>query len=88
MFGMVIERLMIPDIQKISGAVERKITAVGLTKLLCEASELIDGQYSTYWWELQKLPTLIKGKKPLAYLREKSLQGLFLRYTKNARNKT
>lgn len=49
MFGMVIERLMIPDIQKISGTVERKITAVGLTKLLCEAAELIDGPYSTYW---------------------------------------
>jgi exportin-2 (importin alpha re-exporter) len=49
MFGMVIERLMIPDIQKISGSVERKITAVGLTKLLCEATELIDGPYSSYW---------------------------------------
>lgn len=49
MFGMVVEKLMVSDIQKISGSVERKITAIGLTKLLCEAPELIDGQYSRYW---------------------------------------
>ncbi|KAG8250095.1 exportin-2 [Homalodisca vitripennis] len=55
MFGMVIERLMIPDIQKISGSVERKITAVGLTKLLCEAPELIDGPYSSFWTPLLKV---------------------------------
>ncbi|XP_054273914.1 exportin-2 [Macrosteles quadrilineatus] len=55
MFGMVIERLMIADIQKISGSVERKITAVGLTKLLCEATELIDGPYSSYWTPLLKV---------------------------------
>lgn len=49
MFGMVIERLFIPDTQKISGNVEKKITAIGITRLLCEAKELIDGPYSNYW---------------------------------------
>lgn len=46
---MVIERLFIPDTQKISGNVERKITAVGITRLLCEAKELINGPYANYW---------------------------------------
>lgn len=49
MFGMVIERLFIPDLQKISGNVERKIAAVGVTKLLCETPELVDGPYSQFW---------------------------------------
>ncbi|KAK3928644.1 Exportin-2 [Frankliniella fusca] len=49
MFGMVLERLMIVDMQKISGAVERKITAVGVTKILCECPQLIDGPYSRLW---------------------------------------
>uniref|UniRef100_A0A1B6CNE8 Exportin-2 n=1 Tax=Clastoptera arizonana TaxID=38151 RepID=A0A1B6CNE8_9HEMI len=55
MFGMVIERLMIPDVQKISGNVERKITAVGITKLLCEAKELVEGPYSKFWPHLLKV---------------------------------
>lgn len=49
MFGMVLERLMIADVQKISGSIEVKIAGVGLTKLLCEAPELIDGPYSQFW---------------------------------------
>lgn len=49
MFGMVLERLMIVDMQKINGAVERKITAVGVTKILCECPQLIDGPYARLW---------------------------------------
>ncbi|XP_067006504.1 exportin-2 [Anabrus simplex] len=49
MFGMVLERLFIPDIQKVSGVLERKIVAVGITKLLCECPELMDGAYSHMW---------------------------------------
>lgn len=52
MFRMIVERLIIPDAQKISGTVEVKIAAVGLTKLLCESTELIDGPYSEYWSQL------------------------------------
>ncbi|XP_039293224.1 LOW QUALITY PROTEIN: exportin-2 [Nilaparvata lugens] len=52
MFRMIVERLIIPDAQKISGTVEVKIAAVGLTKLLCESTELIDGAYSEYWSQL------------------------------------
>lgn len=46
---MVIERLMIPDVQKISGTVEIKVAAVGLSKILCEAPALVDGPYSHFW---------------------------------------
>lgn len=49
MFGMVLERLMIVDMQKISGNVERKIAAVGVTKILCECPQLIDGPYARLW---------------------------------------
>ncbi|KAK7791230.1 hypothetical protein R5R35_001387 [Gryllus longicercus] len=49
MFGMVLERLFVPDVQKVSGNVERKIVAVGITKLLCECPELMDGPYSQFW---------------------------------------
>lgn len=49
MFGMVIERVIIPDLQKVSGAVERKICSVGLIKLLTEVQEITDGCYSQYW---------------------------------------
>ncbi|GFT75368.1 exportin-2 [Nephila pilipes] len=52
MFSMVIERLILPDLQKVSGNVERKICSVGLIKLLTEAPELIDGCYSQFWGPL------------------------------------
>ncbi|KAJ1519390.1 hypothetical protein ONE63_004682 [Megalurothrips usitatus] len=52
MFGMVLERLMIVDMQKISGAVERKITAVGVTQILCECPQLVDGPYARLWSSL------------------------------------
>lgn len=50
MFGMVLEKLMIVDMQKISGTVERKITAVGVTKILCECPQMIDGHYARLWF--------------------------------------
>lgn len=48
MFGMVCESLIVKDgaVQKISGATEKRIAAVGLTKLLCETDELATGPYS------------------------------------------
>jgi len=49
LFGMVLERLMILEVQKVSGAQDRKICAVGMTKLLCETPSLLTGAYSQYW---------------------------------------
>ncbi|KAG1687432.1 Exportin-2 [Nymphon striatum] len=49
MFGMVIEKLIIADVQKISGKDEKKITAIGITKLLCETPQLFEGEYSELW---------------------------------------
>lgn len=52
MFGMVLDRLVIPDVQKVSGNKERKICAVGMIKLLTEVPDLIDGSYAQYWGPL------------------------------------
>jgi len=57
MFGMVIDRLVILEVQKVSGIVEKKICAVGLTKWLCETNCVITGAYSQYWPKL--LQTLV-----------------------------
>ncbi|XP_054162463.1 exportin-2-like [Oppia nitens] len=49
MFGMVLEKLFIPEVQKVSGSVEKKILAFGMTKILCELDSTIIGQYSQFW---------------------------------------
>ena len=49
MFPMVLDRILIPDLQKISGARDKKICAVGITKILCEAPETLTGPYANYW---------------------------------------
>lgn len=57
MFGMVLERLYIADVQKVAGNVERKICAVGMTLILTECPEVFKGDYSSLWLSL--LQTLI-----------------------------
>jgi len=54
MFGMVCDSLIVKDgsIQKISGSTEKKIAAVGLTKLLTETPELMGGAYSAQFLPL------------------------------------
>lgn len=52
MFGMVLEKLFISEMQKVSGNVERKIVACGITKLLCECPELYSGTYQKFWPQL------------------------------------
>lgn len=47
LFAMVLERLVFPEIQRVSGQLERKICAVGLTKLLCETPECFSGNTSS-----------------------------------------
>lgn len=49
MFGMVLEKLFISEMQKISGTIERKIVACGITKLLCECPAVLNGSYQKYW---------------------------------------
>ncbi|KAJ8305405.1 hypothetical protein KUTeg_015950 [Tegillarca granosa] len=51
MFGMVIERLYLQDLQKVSGNIERKICAVGLTEILTESPEMIQN-YERLWPQL------------------------------------
>lgn len=43
LFAMVLERLVFPEIQRVSGQLERKICAVGLVKLLCESPDCFSG---------------------------------------------
>jgi exportin-2 (importin alpha re-exporter) len=58
MFGMVCDRLIVNEVQKVSGFTEKKICAVGITQLLCETPAIISGQYSNYW--LPVLTALVK----------------------------
>ncbi|KAK3727815.1 hypothetical protein QZH41_008254 [Actinostola sp. cb2023] len=47
LFGMILEKHYLPDIQKASN-MERKVCAVGLTKLLCEPTATWN-RYPQYW---------------------------------------
>ena len=49
MFGMVCDSLIVKDgtVQKISGVTEKKISAVGITKLLTETPDVFGGNYSS-----------------------------------------
>ncbi|PVD23451.1 hypothetical protein C0Q70_16723 [Pomacea canaliculata] len=49
MFGMVVDRLFVPDLGKVSGNMERKICAVGVTKILTEAPSMLQGDYVSLW---------------------------------------
>ena len=49
LFQMVVERLFIPDVQKVSGPLERKICAVGMTKLLTETPAMLTEPYVNLW---------------------------------------
>lgn len=49
MFGMLLERVFITDMAKVSKELDRKMVAVGVSKLLTECSELYSGQYIAYW---------------------------------------
>lgn len=52
MFGMVLEKLLISEVQKVTGNIERKIVFCGITKLLCETPEMYTGIYEAYWAKL------------------------------------
>uniref|UniRef100_A0A3Q2FGW3 Exportin-2 n=1 Tax=Cyprinodon variegatus TaxID=28743 RepID=A0A3Q2FGW3_CYPVA len=52
MFGMVLEKIIIPEVQKVSGAVEKKICAVGIIKILTECPAMMDTEYTKLWTPL------------------------------------
>ncbi|XP_064605063.1 exportin-2-like [Liolophura sinensis] len=57
MFGMVVEKLYLADLQKVSGHIEKKICAVGVTKILTETPIFLQN-YEPLW--IQLLEALIK----------------------------
>lgn len=50
---MVLEKIIIPEIQKVSGTIEKKICAVGITKILTECPAMMDTDYTKLWYEKQ-----------------------------------
>jgi exportin-2 (importin alpha re-exporter) len=52
MFGMVIERVFITDLQKVSGEIERKITAIGISNVLTNCSSMLENPYVAYYPQL------------------------------------
>ncbi|XP_078362373.1 exportin-2-like isoform X2 [Oculina patagonica] len=48
LFGNIVEKILIPDVQKVSGSTEKRICAVGMTKLLAECPKFLD-TYSNLW---------------------------------------
>lgn len=49
MFGMVLEKLFITELQKVAGVTERKIVSCGVIKLICDCPEMLSGEYKKYW---------------------------------------
>lgn len=49
MFGMVVERVFITDLQKISGEIERKVVAVGISNLLIDCPAMLEAPYNVYY---------------------------------------
>lgn len=52
MFGMLLEKIILPDVQKVTGNINKKVTAVGIIKILTDSSKLIDGPYAIFWYVL------------------------------------
>ncbi|XP_037928334.1 exportin-2 [Teleopsis dalmanni] len=52
MFGMVIERLFIPEMAKVNTDMDRKIVAVGVTKILTECPAMMQPPYVQNWSRL------------------------------------
>lgn len=52
LFLMVVERLFLPDVQKVSGQTERRICAVGITKILAETPEMLAEPLVSQWTSL------------------------------------
>lgn len=66
MFGMVLEKIIIPEVQKVSGAVEKKICAVGITKVLTECPAMMDTEYTKLWLDaaVGSLVAALRNRSP------------------------
>ena len=51
MFGMVVDKLFVVDLQKVSGTSEKKICAAGVTRLLTESAVMLR-DYESSWPQL------------------------------------
>ncbi|KAI3416776.1 Importin N-terminal domain-containing protein [Psidium guajava] len=59
-FVMILEQIWIPNLKLIAGNVERKLTAVASTRLLCESPLLLDAAASRHWGKmLDSIMTLL-----------------------------
>uniref|UniRef100_A0A1A9VIB6 Exportin-2 n=1 Tax=Glossina austeni TaxID=7395 RepID=A0A1A9VIB6_GLOAU len=52
MFGMVIERVFITDMTKVTTELDRKIVAVGISKILTDCPAMLSQPYVQYWSKL------------------------------------
>lgn len=52
MFGMVVERVLLTDMAKVSGESDKKIVVVGMARILCEAVDMQAQPYRNYWPQL------------------------------------
>lgn len=58
MFGMVLERVLIPDMNRVTTESDKKIVTIGISKLLCETPAMMNAPYVNFWPRL--LETLIQ----------------------------
>lgn len=49
---MVVERILITDLNRVAGDLDKKIVAVGVTKILCECPAMLMPPYRNYWSQL------------------------------------
>lgn len=49
MFGMVIERLYLQDLQKVSGSTSKRICAYGVVNILTQVPAMLQGDYAVLW---------------------------------------
>jgi exportin-2 (importin alpha re-exporter) len=52
MFGMVCQRVFVTDLNKVSGETERKIAAIGVSKILCDTPAMFQAPYNAHWQPL------------------------------------
>ncbi|KAL6077585.1 Exportin-2 [Balamuthia mandrillaris] len=52
LFNKVLVSLWIPNVQKVSGVIERKMCAIAMTKLLTECPEMLSEPYFAHWGDL------------------------------------
>lgn len=54
MFGLTLERVLISDLKRVATDIDKKIVAVGVSKILCECPSMLVPPYRNFWSELLK----------------------------------